>query len=155
MVAAAAVATALVTTPPASAASGSLTLSAVVLSASNCKFRGGSGTLLDFGTIDPSSLVAKTASVTMIVRCNGSAGTAIFSLAANDGVHALGPAQPRMRHVVNAAEYLAYSVVAPSGVSTPKGVDTNVNITGVVTPAQFQNAIAGNFTDTVIVTLSP
>ena len=148
-------ATACALAPAALGATGTLTVQAVVLSASNCKFRPGTGTLLDFGSIDPSSLANKTASVGVVVRCAGSAGTAVFALAAGDGVNATGPSQPRMRHTVNATEFLAYSVTAPIGISTPKNVDTNVSITGVVTPAQFQNAIAGNFTDTVIVTLSP
>ena len=141
--------------PAALAASGTLSISAVVLSASNCKFRPGTGTLLNFGSIDPSSLANKTATVNMVVRCNGSAGTATFALTLGDGLNPVGPSQPRMRHTVNAAEYLGYSASAPASVTTPKGVDTNVLITGTVTPAQFQNAIAGTFTDTVIVTLSP
>lgn len=137
------------------AASGTLSVSAVVLSASNCKFRPGSGTLLDFGSIDPSSGSSKTGSVTMVVRCQGSADPATFVLTAGDGLYSTGAALPRMRHVVNAAEFLPYTLNTPISGTIPKGVDTNVVITGTTTPAQFQNAIAGNFADTVVLTLSP
>lgn len=140
---------------PATAATGTVSISAVVLSSSNCKFRPGSGTLLDFGSIDPSSLVDKTGTVNLIVRCTGSAGTATFAITAGDGANATGPGQRRMRHTVNAAEYLGYGLATASSVTTPKNVDANTAITGTVTPAQFQNAIAGAFADTVLLTLSP
>lgn len=137
------------------AASGTLSVSAVVLSASNCKFRPGSGTLLDFGTIDPSSASNKTGSVTMVVRCQGSADPATFIVTAGDGLYSTGPALPRMRHTVNVVEFLPYTLNTPISGTIPKGVDTNVVITGTTTPAQFQNAIAGTFADTVVLTLSP
>ncbi len=137
------------------AASGTLSVSAVVLSASNCKFRPGSGTLLDFGSIDPSSATNKTANVTMVVRCQGSADPATFIITAGDGLYSTGAALPRMRHAVNAAEFLPYTLNTPISRTVAKGVDTNVVITGTTTPAQFQNAIAGNFADTVVLTLSP
>lgn len=141
--------------PAASAATGTLSVSAVVLTASNCKFRPGSGSLLDFGTIDPSSLTNKTANVTLVVRCQGSSDPATFVVTAGDGSFSTGPAQPRMRHAVNVAEFLGYSLNTPVSGTIPKGVDSNVVITGTVTPAQFQNAIAGAFSDTVQLTLSP
>jgi spore coat protein U-like protein len=143
------------TAPAAFAATGTVTISAVVLSASNCKFRPGSGTLLDFGAIDPSSLTNKTANVTLVIRCQGSADPASFVITAGDGNYSTGPGQPRMRHTVNAAEYLGYSLNTPISGTIPKGVDSNVVVTGTVTPAQFQNALAGSFNDTVQLTLSP
>lgn len=143
------------TSAPALADTGTLSIAATILSASNCKFRPGSGTLLDFGSIDPSSSVDQTGTVGLVIRCAGSAGTATFAITAGDGVNATGPAQRRMRHTVNATEFLGYTLSMAPSVTTLKNVDTNTAITGTVTPAQFQNAIAGAFTDSIIVTLSP
>ena len=137
------------------AASSSLTITATVLSSSNCKFRAGSGTSLDFGNIDPSGSTNATASVTLVVRCAGSANTATFSVTANDRLHSLAAGQRRMRHTVNTTEFLAYSLNTPVSATTPKNVDTNVVVTGTITPAQYANALGGSFADTLVLTLSP
>lgn len=132
-----------------------LTVGATVLSASNCKFRTGKGSVLAFGNIDPSSATNRTASVNLRIRCNGSAALASYSITAGNGLHGTGPGQPRMQHAVTATEFLAYAIDAPFTGTTPKGATTVVAITGTITPAQFQNALAGNYTDTIVLTLSP
>lgn len=142
-------------TLPAMAATGGLTITATVLSASNCKFRAGSGTLLNFGAIDPSQSTNATGTVTLVIRCGGSAATASYSLAADDGLHGTGPGLRRMRHTVNAAEFLAYSLDAPRSGTATKNVDTSVVLTGTITPAQYAGALGGSFSDTLVLTLSP
>jgi len=132
-----------------------LAVGAVVLSASNCKFRSGAGSVLPFGAINPASLTNATASVTLVIRCQGSAATASYAVTANDGLYGTGPGQPRMRHAVTPTEFLPYTLNTPLSGTTPKGADTNVVITGTITPAQFQNALAGAFSDTVVLTLLP
>ena len=132
-----------------------IAVGAVVLSASNCKFRSGAGSTLPFGAIDPSSLTNAIASVTLVIRCQGSAATASYAITADNGLYGTGPGQPRMRHAVTPTEFLPYTLNTPLTGTAPKGVDTNVVITGTITPAQFQNALAGNFSDTVVLTLLP
>ena len=137
------------------AATYGLAVGATVLSASNCQFRSAVGSVLAFGNIDPSSGTSRNASVSLTIRCNGSAGTASYAITANDGLYGVGTGQPRMRHSVTPSEYLPYTLNAPFTGTAAKGVDTVVPITGTITPVQFQNAIAGDFADTVVLTLSP
>lgn len=137
------------------AATFGLAVGATVLSASNCKFRTAAGSVLAFGNIDPSSATNRTATVNLTIRCNGSAATASYALTADDGLYGVGPGQPRMRHAVTATEFLPFTLDTPITGTTPKGVDTVLAITGTITPAQFQNAPAGNYADTVVLTLSP
>ena len=133
----------------------SLAIGATVLSASNCKFQGAAGSTLAFGSINPSSGANALASVTLVIRCAGSAATAVYSVTANDGLYSTGPEQRRMRNTVTLTEFLPYGLTSPVSGTVPKNVDTNVVISGTITPAQFQSAIAGNFTDTVVLTLAP
>ena len=133
----------------------SMAVSAVVLSASNCKFRAGSATTLPFGTIDPSGVATATATAVMIVRCGGSAGTATFALSSDDGLFSPGAGTMRMRHSVSLTQYMTYSVDLPTSATITKNVNTNVTITGSVTATNFQNAIAGAYNDTLSLTLAP
>jgi hypothetical protein len=137
------------------AGSYSLAINATVLSASNCKFTTVAGSVLAFGAIDPSSLTAKTASITLQMKCSGSAATAAYGLSSDDGLHAAGAGLPRMIHAVNLTEFLPYTLNTPISGTTPKNVVTTLTITGTISVANFQNAIAGNFADTQVLTLSP
>ena len=133
----------------------SMSVSAVVLSSSNCKFRPGSATTLPFGTIDPSGIVTATATAVVIIRCGGSAGTATFALSSDDGLFSPGAGTKRMRHGVTLTQYMTYSVDLPASATISKNVNTNVTITGSVTAADFQNVIAGAYNDTLSLTLAP
>jgi hypothetical protein len=146
---------ALVAAPAALATPYSLTINATVLSASNCKFTTGAGSVLAFGAIDPSSLTAKTASVSLQMKCAGSANTAAYSLSSNDGLYPIGAGLPRMRHTVTVTEFLPYMLNTPIAGTTPKNVITTLTITGTIAVADFQNAAAGNFSDTQVLTLAP
>lgn len=146
----------------AAAGTSSLTISATVLSSSNCKFQAGSASTLTLSNvalpavgIDPSSATSATGSATVIVKCGGSAATATFSVSAGNGLYSTGPGARRMRNTTNAAEYLAYSLNTPVGATVGKNVSTNVVITATSTQAQFANAYVGGFTDTVVLTLTP
>lgn len=133
----------------------SLAIGATILSNSNCKFTTGAGSVLAFGNIDPSSGTNATASVVLVMKCGGGAATAAYSLSASDGLNATGPGQPRLQHAVSASNYLAYSLNTPLSGTTPKNTATNLTITGTITVASFQGAIAGSYADTVVLTLTP
>jgi hypothetical protein len=142
--------------PPAAAADTyALAIGATVLSKSNCKFTSAAGSTLDFGAIDPSGAANATASVNLTFSCAGSAATASYSIGSDDGLYATGPAQPRLRHAVAPANFLAYTLNTPVTGSTPKNTPTTVAITGTITPAVYRNAIAGAYADTIVLTLSP
>lgn len=140
--------------PPVAADSGTIQVGAVVLSKSNCRFNNGALTL-DFGEIDPSSNTNATATATKVFRCGGSATNATFSITAGSGDHFSGGTR-RMQHGTTTSEYLAYSLaLSPATATVPKNVDQTLTITGTITPAQFGNAIAGAYSDTVTLTINP
>lgn len=139
------------------AASGSQTvnISAVVLGNSNCRFTSASPSALDFGTIDPSSAVSASASVTIGYRCNGGSAIVTWNIVANNGLHPAGPGAQRMRHVTNLTQYLPYSLNLPTSGTVPRNTNQTMTLTGTVTSAAFQTAIAGSYADSVVLTIAP
>ena len=61
-----------------------------------------------------------------------------------------------MRHATQLSEYLPYTLsYNPSSGSVPKNTDRNLNISGTVRGTDYQNAYAGNYSDTVILSINP
>ena len=139
------------------AASGSqaVNIAAVVLGNSNCRFTSASPSALDFGIIDPSSVVNATASVTIGYRCNGGSAIVSWNIVANDGLHPAGPGAQRMRHATTLTQFLPYSLNLPTSGTVPRNTDQTLTLTGTVTPAAFQTAIAGGYADSVLLTIAP
>lgn len=132
-----------------------LAVTASVLSKSNCKFDTTTPNTLAFGAIDPSSLTAVTATRVWTFTCKGSAPTASFLVTATNGSHYSGGTR-QMRHGTTLTAFLPYSVsVSPAAGNATKNVQVSLTITGTVLPADFGGAIAGAYSDTVTVTLSP
>lgn len=141
---------------PAGSAVVSVPVSATILSSSNCKFNVPKSTALAFGTIDPSGSTNITATGSLVVRCGGSAPNATFAIDDDSGLNETGVGAYRMRHTVTATAYLGYSVsYAPQSATIPKNTNQTITITGTITSAQYANAIAGNYSDTITVTVSP
>lgn len=137
------------------AGSSAMTVSAVVLSKSNCKFSGGA-MILDFGTLNPASSANATASASIGFSCNGSAPMATFAISAGNGLHSSGPGARRMRHATVATEFIAYSIsLSPTSATVPKGVAQTLTVAGTIAPGAFQNATVGTYSDTVVITLTP
>ena len=63
-----------------------LSIGATVLSKNICRFNTPGPTALDFGAIDPSSVVNKTATATTIFRCVGSSPMATYLIISDDGL---------------------------------------------------------------------
>lgn len=141
--------------PVAAAGTHALAVGATVLSASNCRFADAGPTALSFGTIDPSSTSNKTVSTSIGFRCSGSAGTAVYSVTSDDGLYESGPGAARMRHATDTTQFLKYTVNLPQSGSVPKNTNQAITITGTVLVADFQNAIAGTFSDSVVLTIAP
>lgn len=131
----------------------SVSVGATVLSKNNCKFRSPGSATLAFGNIDPSSSVDATASATLIISCGGASPTVSYVLSRNNGLFASGV--NRMKHAT-LSEYLSYALMlTPESGTVAKNVDQTINITGRITPANFQDANVGAYADTVVITLLP
>ena len=53
-------------------------------------------------------------------------------------------------------EYLSYALVlTPESGTVAKNVDQTINLTGRITPGNFQDASVGAYADTVVITLLP
>lgn len=147
----------LVAAIPSALAGGTHTLavSATILSKNNCQFTNAGPTALGFGTIDPSSTSPVTATASMTFRCTGSNLIATYFVTSDDGLYATGAGAPRMRHGTVLTQYLPYTLDLPQTANVPRNVVTTLTITGTVAVADFANAMAGAYADTVVMTMTP
>jgi len=137
------------------AETGLMTVTASVLSKSQCKFNSKSSTL-NFGSLDPVNPVDKTVNATITFRCGGSAANATFLISDDDGLYEPGSDANRMRHATNTTEYLPYTLTLnPASGTVPKNTDQTLTISGTVRGSDYQDAIAGDFSDSVVISISP
>ena len=130
-----------------------MSVSATVLSKSNCKFPNGAISLA-FGVIDPSGSSSAIASTSTTFSCGGSAATATFLITQDGGLN--NASGNRLQHTTVPGAFLPYSLnLSPSTGTVPKSVTQTLTITGTIAPADYQQAIAGNYADTVTLTISP
>jgi hypothetical protein len=129
---------------------GSLAVSATVLSKSNCKFSTTTGDLI-FGTIDSGGTADVSATASLEFRCNGSAPIATYLITDNDGLNA-----NRMAHTTLAGNFLPYQLsYTPTTGSVPRGDILTLAITGTVRSSDYRAAMAGAYSDTVILSILP
>jgi len=137
------------------AADQTITVSAVVLSKSICKFSTATSALA-FGTLDPGNPVDVTVSTTIGFRCMGSAPVATFLITDDDGLQETAPDRNRMRHGSLPAAYLPYGMtLSPTTATVPKNAPQILTVTGTVLGADYRNAAWGNYTDTVVISINP
>lgn len=141
--------------PAAAAGTHTLSVGATVLSKNVCRFTNNGPTALSFGAIDPSSLSNANATASTTFRCTGSSPSATYVITSDDGLNETGSNQPRMRHATDATQFLRYSVNLPQSATVPKNVVQTLSLSATITPVDFQNARAGAYTDTVILTIAP
>ena len=128
-------------------------VSATVLSKSNCKFPNGALTL-PFGAIDPSGTSNASASATTTFSCAGSAPNATFLITQDGGL--FNASGNRLQHATVAGAFLRYSLnLTPTSGTVAKNTTQTVTISGTIAPADYQQAIAGNYADTVTLTITP
>ena len=134
-----------------------VTVSATVLSNSNCRFSPpGATAALAFGSLDPLNPVDVTVSTSMVIRCGGPSANATYLITDDDGLYESGPGGQRMRHAVTLAEFLPYSFsYAPASATIPRNTNTTITVTGTVTGASYQNSLAGSYADSVTLTINP
>jgi hypothetical protein len=61
----------------------------------------------------------------------------------------------RMRHVTSPADFLPYTLAYPTSGTTPRNRRTTITVTATVMPTDFQNALMGNYSDTVTLSITP
>lgn len=132
-----------------------LTVTATVLSQSNCRFQTSTATL-SFGTIDSGGILNASASSAVTFKCTGSAPSAAFFISHDNGLHASVVGTRRMQHTTLPTVFLPYQISAsPQTGTVPKNVDQTVTLTGTVLATDYQSARAGSYADTVVLTISP
>ena len=136
--------------------SGILTVTATVISRGNCRFNSSTATL-NFGSLDPANSVDQNTTTTINFSCKGNGNAPItYSVTDNDGLYKTGPDAPRMRHSTQVSEYLPYTLSCnPSSGSVPKNTDQNLTVSGTVRSTDYQKAYAGDYSDTVILSINP
>lgn len=141
--------------PAVAVGSMSVSVSAVVPSAGNCRFRTGSTTLA-FGLLDPGNPANVTVNATIGFRCNGGPRNVTFAIASDDGLYESGPGSPRMRGAVQPTEFLPYSLALnPASGTVPRNQDQILTLTGTVLGASYGSAAVGAYSDTVTLSIFP
>ena len=137
------------------ASSASINVSSVVLSKSICKFSSASAALA-FGTLDPGNPVDVTVSTTIGFRCMGSAPMATYMITDDDGLHETSPDRNRMQNASLPTEYLPYDMtLSPTTATIAKNAPQILTVIGTVLGVDYQGAYAGNYADTVVLTIVP
>lgn len=117
-----------------------------------CKF---SSTLqtFTFGTLDPSAAVATTGSGAS-VKYKCTKGTAATSVVADNGLNFT-----TSRRMKNGTNFIPYSLTVTGGTQTglgfSAGKDLDVGLAGSVAAADYEDAAAGSYSDTVVLTVAP
>lgn len=81
---------------------------------------------------------------------------ATFFISDDDGLHKTGPNANRMRHTTLVTEYIPYTFsLNPTSGTVPKNEVQTLTISGTVNGINYQDAVTGNYSDTVVITLEP
>jgi spore coat protein U-like protein len=140
--------------PAAFGDTGSLAVTATVLSKSQCKFDTKTSTL-NFGALDPAVTVDVNATTSVGYVCLGSTPVAAFVFTDDNGQNPSGPGARRMRHAA-APEFLPYGLVfSPASGTIPKNDPGTLTLSGTVRWADFRGLMAGPYTDSVVVSILP
>lgn len=142
-------------------------LSSTAVAAPNCTFRA-TGTLnLAFGTLDPSAGTPAIAALTIGTLNSDQAGdctptSQTMTLTAGTGQNFSGGS----RRMASAGNFIAYSISGSGGGWAGSGPWTRAKpgtntwrqipiLTATIPSANYENAAAGNYSDTVVLTISP
>lgn len=132
-----------------------LTVTATVVSKSQCKFRSNNSTL-NFGNLDLANPTDHAVTTSITFRCVGSAHEATFFITDDDGLYETGPDANRMRHTMIGTEYLSYRLTLnPTSGTIPKNTDQTLTLTGTVKGVDYQDILVGNYSDTVVISIAP
>jgi hypothetical protein len=111
-----------------------------------CTFNANQPNSVSFGTIDPRLVTPATFAITINYKCTGSAN-ATFNLA---GQNDTGPGLYRLKHTTQVpSQYMNYSV------SLANVPGTKVTLNGLLVFTDYQNAYAGNYSDSLTLSIFP
>lgn len=137
----------------ASAVTFGMTVTATVLSKNQCKMAAASLSITH-DAIDPSSTSPATKSAPFDFVCHGSDPVASFTVSAGPGLHSSGGSNRLFSS--GTGEYLPYTIsFSPASGSVPKNATQTVTVTSTIPVASFQDALAGTYTDSVVITVDP
>lgn len=128
-----------------------LTVSASVTG--TCKFSSATSTL-SFGALDPSSASDASASNTTTYWCTKGV---VASTSAGDGSNFSGGSRRMAGTGAAAGDFIPYSLALAGGTQTGVGPGTPLTLTidGDIVNADYVNATAGSYSDTVTLTITP
>ena len=131
---------------PALAGSATHTLSVSATVTGNCKFN----------TAGPTALTIATGAGVIDPSAAGPATGTSSAITADDGLNASGPGA---RRVKSGAVFMPYSLTLTNAVQVGSGFgagqDKTLTVDAQITAANYQNATAGVYTDTVTLTITP
>ena len=135
--------------------SNSLSVTATVISRGTCRFTTHTSSL-NFGSLDPSNPVDVNRNTSVSFQCFGFFTPVTYyidDIGSYDIVNA-----HRMRHTSVLTEYLSYSLTLnprSATISWNPFITHPVTITGTVRGVDYQNAMVGNYQDTVSLSIVP
>ena len=151
------VALATLMTAPAYAAQTTHTLTVSATVTGNCSFNSGGPTALTIATgaglIDPSVAGPATGTANVTFRCTTGTTSAITG---DNGLNFSGGSRRVKNGVANFMPYsLTLTNAAQVGTGHGAGQDKTVQVDASIVAANYQNAAAGAYTDTVTLTITP
>jgi spore coat protein U-like protein len=116
-----------------------------------CKFSSGTSTL-NFGTLDPTSAANATASASTTFWCTKGA---TYSVSNDNGLHSSG-STIRMQNSTDLTQFMPYTLAyTNSGTGLGKNTPVTLNVTGTILNSDYVDAAAGNYADSVVLTVTP
>ena len=113
--------------------------------AQTCSWNPNNPNSVSFGTVDPTANTIYTFSITINYKCTGNA-VETFTIT---GLSDAGPGVYRLQNATQPGQYMAYSLVLTD---VP---GTKLTITGQLFPANYRDAYAGSYSDTLSVLILP
>jgi hypothetical protein len=141
---------------PRVADSQSISLSATVLSRSNCRFSPPNATTtLNFGNLNPANPSAVTASTTINYRCGGSAPMATFMITADDGQHSIDGSRS-LQSESDPDSHIHYAVsLCTQSATIPRNTDQTLTVTGTINGDAYLSASPGSYADILTLLINP
>jgi spore coat protein U-like protein len=123
-----------------------------VTAVGNCKFHTASAEL-DFGSLDPTAARDARAVAALTFKCTKSS---VWTVSDDGGLHDAPAGSPRMKHTALAA-FLPYRLTYTNATGTSRGANVTETLTvdGLIRGGDFATAPAGNYADTVTLTINP
>jgi spore coat protein U-like protein len=136
------------------ASSAAVKVTAVIRAMNECLIS--SGNLdLDFGLLDPDSPVDRQKEASIVFRCAGNTGLVNFTVSEDGGRRGQGGSDKRMKHT-EYASFLPYRLrCTPESGAIETGIDHTLNVSGTLLGEHYRDVSAGQYEDTVTITITP